>query len=338
MGLFSWKKKVLGFFLMAKEELSTGDATWVCQIVASQFLKDYKWDGKVRTCYNLPFERFDTPEHAICHVIQEGGLAGEITDKNSVYYSEPDSWPDPDVCYCVLIKGRVDGLRSAQEALGRYVGVPMRAPKPVQPAWQAAAQSAGSGSGSGAGSQGAASGAGSASVPALSVSGSYNDPFEDVGNLPYEVSIYVRGAEQAEDRGDLMNAALSYLMALQADDRNVPIMRRFARVGLQIDELKPRVFWIVNEVFSQVGVSALTGRDFSLLAQSLYAHVAAGTTAEIDAELAAAGGTAQGYMIQAISDARYLGYDGPELAQMEAAVKGATKKGAKSSYFFNRTR
>ena len=43
-------------------------------------------------------------------------------------------------------------------------------------------------------------------------------------------------------------------------------------------------------------------------------------------------------MIQAISDARYLGYDGPELAQMEAAVKGATKKGAKSSYFFNRTR
>ena len=334
MGFFS--QKVLGVFLLSKQDVPADELQLFGETFRVQYLKGLKWDGAMRTALEVPVELFDAPEHAMCAVIEKSDLRKELTNRNAAIFVHEANAHSFDVSICALLNGRNKKYPTAQEVFGAYVGRPVAPRVPTAP--EARNERAGAGQASTTSAKPVASAGRADAKTTVVPAGSYHDSFEDVGKLAGEMVITIRIAEMSEDEGNLAGAAQQYLMALMQDGTNLGILRRFCRVALSVDELRGQVFWVINNVFATVGVSALTGRDFSLLAQSLFAHVQAGTTAEIDADLAGQGATALGYMLQAISDARYLGYDGPELAQMEAAVQGATRRNAKDSYFFNRTR
>lgn len=150
-----------------------------------------------------------------------------------------------------------------------------------------------------------------------------------------EIRKFMKAGEKAERKEKWKEAAAFYMHAANIDGSKQEIWRLAIGSLLKDDSSKLSAFRVFMDYCKRFGQPKMNGEDFALLAGSLYAYIEAGKESVLDAEMADLNITTVGYMLQAISDARYLGTDKPEFKQMEKdAEKSASRKGS-GAFFKN---
>jgi len=305
------RKKVLGAYMLAQEDVAPEQAQMIGMGIMLQFgtMGNLKWDGAMKTAYEVPIDRYESPEHAMYAFITQNHGDGNIKDRNTAIFWHDTTFADLGMYCCLLVKGRMDEYPSATTVFGDYIGKPItpKAPDDI------------------------------AAVAAAAVSGTASK------EIPEEAEEFYTLAQMFEATGKLEQAAEFYMQALQFDMTNLTMLRKFLNVALQIDELDEGVFDVCMALYPDIGLDNLEGEDFGYLAKGIYANIKKGHGPNLDLRLQEHGITAEGYMLSAISDARYLGYDCDEFAEIEKAVGVDSGEGggsgggdAKKSAFFNR--
>lgn len=156
------------------------------------------------------------------------------------------------------------------------------------------------------------------------------------GKASKKVAKLLKAGKAAERKKDWNKALQCYAEAAKEDRDSKEVWAGSLRASLHTDSLKSSCFQMFMNYGQRFGQKSMDGEDFAMLAQSLYVYIEAGREAELDAQLAGLKINSVGYMLQAISDARYLGVDKPEFKEMEKAAEAKTGPRGGAGSFFNR--